>query len=37
MEAERLVPKAWCDHVLQPNGTAASGAAPRLVTPTAAS
>jgi geranylgeranyl diphosphate synthase type II len=37
MEAERLVPKAWCDHVLQPNGTAAGGAAPRMVTPTAAS
>jgi geranylgeranyl diphosphate synthase type II len=35
-EAERLVPKAWCDHVLQPKGRAAS-AARRAATPTATS
>jgi geranylgeranyl diphosphate synthase, type II len=35
-EAERLVPKAWCDHVLQPRGLASTDPARHAESPTAA-
>jgi geranylgeranyl diphosphate synthase type II len=35
-EAERLVPKAWCDHVLHPRGRASTDPARRAESPTAA-
>jgi len=36
MEAERLVPKAWCDQVRQPHAATAMAAPRRVKTPTAA-